>query len=69
MWEKVRETKGKESDSHVSIVDSQLIRTIDEREVRGYDASKNITGRKRHLAVDTMGLELAVVVDGADWQD
>lgn len=35
----------------------------------GYDAGKKITGRKRHLIVDTLGMELAVVVHGAYWQD
>ena len=35
----------------------------------GYDAGKKITGRKRHLAVDTLGLVWAVVVHGAYWQD
>ena len=29
---------------------------------RGYDAGKRVTGRKRHIVVDTMGLLLAVVV-------
>jgi putative transposase len=37
--------------------------------VRGYDASKKIMGRKRHLLVDTMGLILAVVVHPANLQD
>ena len=31
--------------------------------------NKKIPGRKRHLAVDTLGLILAVVVHAADWQD
>ena len=34
-------------------------------EERGYDAGKKITGRKRHLAVDTLGLVWTVVVHGA----
>ena len=29
---------------------------------RGYDAGKRVNGRKRHLAVDTAGLLLTVVV-------
>ena len=37
--------------------------------VHGYDAGKKIGGRKRHLAVDTLGLILAVVVHAADIQD
>ena len=36
---------------------------------RGYDAGKKVTGRKRHLVVDTLGLLLAVVVHAADVQD
>jgi len=35
----------------------------------GYDAGKQIKGRKRHLAVDTMGLLLVVVVHCAGIQD
>jgi Transposase DDE domain len=36
---------------------------------RGYDAGKRVNGRKRHLAVDTDGLLLAVVVTIAGIQD
>ncbi len=36
---------------------------------RGYDGGKKVTGRKRHVAVDTLGLILAVVISSADWQD
>ena len=36
---------------------------------RGYDAGKKVMGRKRHIAVDTIGLLLAVVVHPADIQD
>ncbi len=39
------------------------------RGLRGYDAGKKITGRKRHIAVDTLGLILALVVHAADVQD
>jgi putative transposase len=66
---KVRRAAGKKSTPTVAIVDSQSIRTAEGGEERGYDAAKKITGRKRHLAVDTLGLLLAVVVHGADWQD
>ncbi len=60
---------GKRSTPSVAIVDSQSIRTAEGGEERGYDAGKKITGRKRHLAVDTLGLVWAVVVLGAAWQD
>jgi putative transposase len=35
----------------------------------GYDAGKKINGRKRHIAVDTCGLLLAILVTGANVQD
>ena len=36
---------------------------------RGYDAAKKVTGRKRHLAVESLGLVMAVVVHPASVQD
>jgi transposase len=39
------------------------------RSSRGYDAGKKANGRKRHIAVDTCGLLLAVLVTGAGMQD
>jgi hypothetical protein len=36
---------------------------------RGYDAGKKIKGRKRHIAVDTEGNLLAVIVHSAGIQD
>jgi putative transposase len=35
----------------------------------GYDAAKKVKGRKRHIAVDTSGLLLGVLVHAADIQD
>ena len=35
----------------------------------GYDAGQKVTGRKRHIIVDTIGLLLTVVVHPADMQD
>jgi transposase len=36
---------------------------------RGYDGGKKINGRKRHIAVDTLGLLLSVIVTAASVQD
>ena len=35
----------------------------------GYDAGKKVNGRKRHIATDTLGLMLFVLVHAADVQD
>jgi putative transposase len=67
--EKVRKAADKKSTPTVAIIDSQSIRTAEGGEERGYDAGKNITGRKRHVAVDTLGMILAVVVHSAGVQD
>lgn len=66
---RVRQAAGKKRTPSVAILDSQSARTAEGGEIRGYDAGKKITGRKRHLAVDTLGLVWMVVVHGADWQD
>ena len=36
---------------------------------RGYDAGKKVKGRKRHIAVDTLGLPIKCQVTTADVQD
>jgi transposase len=52
-------------------IDSQSVKAADTvgAASRGFDAGKKINGRKRHLAVDTLGLVLAVVVTAASVQD
>ena len=67
----VRVYEGRNPTPTAAIIDSQSVRGADTVPTtsRGYDAGKKINGRKRHIAVDTAGLLLAVVVTMAGIQD
>ena len=67
--EAVREKQGRHKQPSAAILDSQSVKTVEGGEERGYDAGKNVGGRKRHLIVDTLGLVMLVVVTAASVQD
>src|SRR5690349_6107002 len=69
--EQVRRADRRRPQPSAAIVDSQSVRGAETvaRSSRGYDAGKKVNGRKRHIAVDTAGLLLAVLVTTAGIQD
>lgn len=67
--EKVRKFSGRTPTPTAGIIDSQSIRSSEGGQERGFDAAKKITGRKRHLVVDTMGFVLVAMVKAANYQD
>ena len=62
---------GRDREPTAAIVDSQSLRAAETvgRAQRGHDGAKKIDGTKRHIAVDAIGLLLAVVVTAASVQD
>lgn len=65
----VRQSEGRTVAPTAAIVDSQSVKTPDQAGERGYDAGKKIAGRKRHVAVDCLGLLLGVLITPASTQD
>src|SRR5215471_2014425 len=67
----VRAAAGRSPEPTAAVIGSQSVRAADTvpRACRGWDAAKKVNGRKRHIAVDTTGLILDVVITPASVQD
>jgi len=65
----VRRQAGRHKHPTAGCLDSQSVKTTAIGGAHGYDAGKQINGRKRHLLVDTLGLLMVIVVTAASVSD
>jgi transposase len=66
-----RVAAGRSPEPTAAVIDSQSVKAAETVAAasRGFDAGKKINGRKRHIAVDVLGLLLVILVTAASAQD
>ncbi len=73
LYEKCREQQDRPASPTACVIDSQSVKSAEKGgahiDPKGYDAGKKISGKKRHILVDTQGLLMHALVHAADIQD
>ena len=65
--QRLRVRVGRDPQPSAGILDTQSVKTTSVGGVRGYDGAKKLSGRKRHLLVDTLGTVLRDPFKTSDW--
>jgi putative transposase len=65
----VRVSEGRDPEPSAAILDSQSVKIAGNGDDVGFDGNKRIKGRKRHIAVDVLGLLILVWVTRANMSD
>lgn len=63
---KIRIQAGREASPSLGLIDSQSVKTMSVTTIKGYDGNKKLTGRKRFIVVDILGLVLALRLTSAN---
>ena len=73
LYQECREQAHRAASPTACIIDSQSVKSAEKGgaciDPKGYDAGKKISGKKRHILVDTQGLLMHAVVHPANIQD
>ena len=62
-------SQDKKADPTFLIIDAQSVKNASPAQQKGYDAGKKVSGIKRHIGVDTLGLPHAVHITTANVSD